>query len=174
MSRIGRCAAISVFLMAGQVQFAACADAAPVSKHEQSAAKHPKEVPTALEKDGQQRDIIPLSEPEIRQAVIGRRLFLDKDVDWTPNKTNPGFTESFFPDGRWRADRVERALVTETGLWSMQNGQICTRVTHSTFGAAERPELCRQVWRDRVSGKIAMLEDSSRRVVLIFSSSPLK
>jgi hypothetical protein len=52
-----------------------------------------------LEKDGQQRYLIPLSEPEIREALIGQRLVVDREVDWKPNTISPGFAEDFLPDG---------------------------------------------------------------------------
>ena len=128
-----------------------------------------------LEKDGQKRDFILLSESEIRKALIGRRLVVDREVDWEPNKISIAFAEDFLPDGSWIINKAIRAAITENGVWRIHDGQICTRVTQSPFGVKGRQEVCRQVWRDRSSGKIAMIGTLRiLRDVLIFSSSPLK
>jgi hypothetical protein len=130
---------------------------------------------TVFEYEGQKRDLIPLSEPEIGKALIGQRLGVDHEVDWKPNKTSIAFAEDFLPDGSWIINKAIRAVIVEHGVWRIQDGQICTRVTQSPFGTKGRQEACRQVWRDRASGKIAMIDaQTTFRVVLIFSSSPLK
>lgn len=169
MSKIAKCLPLSVFLMFGQIHFAACADTARTNEHEQSPVSGLKDERPTIETPGQKRDPILLSEPEIRKGLIGQRLIVDR------GEPNIPFAEDFLPDGSWIISRPERAVITEHGVWRVHNGQICARVTQSPFGVKGRRDVCRQVWRDRSSGKIAMIdEQSTRRDVLVFSSSPLK
>jgi hypothetical protein len=141
----------------------------------QAAASSPKGMRTVLDTGGQ-RDFIPLNGPEVRKALIGQRVVLDQQIDWEPNKHSIGFGEAFLPDGSWIINKTMRAVVVETGVWRIHDAQICTRVIQSPFGVTGRQdEVCRQVSRDRLSGKIAMIATwNIPPDVLIFSSSPLK
>ena len=125
--------------------------------------------------NGKQRYLIPLSGYEISTALLGQRFVVDREMDWYPNKISIGFSEDFLPNGSWTIGKAVRAVIVEKGMWRIVDHQICTRVTHSPFGIAWRKEVCRGVWRDRASAKIAMIGTLGMQPdVLIFSSSPLK
>jgi hypothetical protein len=126
-------------------------------------------------KPSQKREFIALTGPEIRRVLIGKRIAQDRTVDWMPNKTAVGFSEEFFPDGRWTSNRSMRGVIVVTGIWWIYGNKICTRATHYQNGAEiERQSECRQVWREKASGGIAISEKRDREVVVIISSLPVE
>lgn len=151
----------TALMAVGQVQPAICAD--PTSRS--------TKVNLVSEGNAQQRELTPLDEHEIRKALIGQRI----EIDLKMEKRSIWFSEEFPPDGNWRLNQAARGMISRSGPWRIHDGKICTRVTNERDGLLHHPEVCRRVWRDKLSGKIAMISpDNISTRILFFSSSPLK
>jgi len=157
-----------VFLIVSQSSLMACAGLVHANRSEKSVAVQREETGASPESNSQQRDFVPLSGAEMKDALIGYKHTVDRDTEWSSNRTSIGFSEEFLADGTWTTTRFMTAVDTKTGTWRIDNDQICIRV-------AGGEDVCRQVWRDKISGRIAMFDAySSRRVVIILTSSSLK
>lgn len=152
------------FVMAGVASIASCAG----SPHAEELT--PRQLLEIGSGKRQHRDLVPLSELEIRDTVVGHRLTVDQ-----PFKQNStGMSEDFLPDGTWLITRVERSLVKRSGIWRIKGGQMCTQVIQHQPGLKGFGEVCRDVWRERSSGMIATFDSvGTGGDVLIFSVSPL-
>jgi len=118
------------------------------------------------ETDASPTELIKLSESEIRDALVGNLLTVD-------HRSHPGFGEYFLPDGTYVLSANMRVIVTWIGKWRIDNSQICTHIPPRSRDPG-REEICRDVWRQKLSGKIAMFDPLAFiEGALMFSSSPI-
>ncbi len=137
-------------------------------QHMQFAAAEVQPSTTLVASDEDSR--IALSGFEIQKAFAGFLLHVDQLTKQNAFSIN----EWFFPDGTWERVVPSTVIWKSTGVWRINNDQICTRLTHEEAQPVSANEICRQVWRDNASGRIAMFDGfNSRKKILYFASSPI-
>lgn len=104
-----------------------------------------------------------LNGTELRASIAGFGIRPDP----SHSQAHIGFSEDFHPDGSWKTIRSERGVKVMTGKWRTNGEELCVV-------AQGRPEVCREVWIDLLSGKLVLRDaGSSVHKRLVMLRSPL-
>ena len=95
---------------------------------------------------------VPLKSGEISKALVGKEIGYNP-----PGWADTAIAEEFYPDGKWGGMLAGRGPVHFSGRWSIDGGKMCVMADRGTIAERWHPgRYCRQVWRDRASGKLLM------------------
>lgn len=126
------------------------------------AGEQPNEVPTRQERARYQMYLTPLSEGEIRSALSGHELGPDREL--TPYT---GHIEVFLTNGTWVTFHSGTVLTAYAGVWRIYGNQVCTQVENGRGPARGSRQFCRQIWRDKTSGMLAMFDHFSTELRIL-------